>query len=94
MRHKIPIQRVNLQWSYITKKLDLVDHYFSSYHGSVIIMNIELEKGKISMKCMEEISKLYQNVWGIRNENIHDFFQTYNKAIPNIKIFESTECGI
>lgn len=88
MRHRIPIQKVNLQWNYATKKLDLVDHYFSSYHGSVNVMSIEIINGKISEKSIEEISKLFDNIWGIRYENIYEFFKTYAKVIPRVNIFE------
>jgi hypothetical protein len=88
MRHRIPIQKVRLQWSSIARKLDLVDHRFSSHHGSIVIMDVDIKSGKISDECMFEISKLFNNSWDIRNEEIREFFKTYSKVIPDIKIFE------
>jgi hypothetical protein len=88
MRHRIPIQKVNLQWNYATKKLDLVDHYFSPYHGSVNVMSIEIVNGKISQSGIEGMSRLFDNIWGIGPENIYEFFKTYYSIIPKVNIFE------
>ena len=91
MRHRIPIQRVNLHWCSYTKKLDLVDHIFSGIPGSLNVMTIDILNGKISERGIEEISKLFDNIWGIRHENIYEFFKTYASVIPSVNIFERSD---
>jgi hypothetical protein len=51
-------------------------------------MSIDILNGKISEKGIEEISKLFNNIWGIRNENIYEFLKTYASVIPHVNIFE------
>lgn len=90
MRHRIQIEKVNLQWNYVFKKLSLVDNNFKPF-DSINIMVVEIVCGKIASNDLDAIFKLCDNVWGIKRESIYEFFEVYANLVPKITIFEKMD---
>lgn len=90
MRHRIPISKANLQWNYDLKKLSLVDNNFSPYN-SINIMVVEIINGRFSFKDLDAIANLYNNIWGIKEDSIYEFFDVYANLIPSVIIFERVD---
>ena len=91
MRHRIHISKADLHWNYAFKKLDLVEHNFAPV-DSVIIGVVEVINGKISENDLVAIGGLCDNnKWGIRSQDIYQFFSVYSNIIPAVDIFESAD---
>lgn len=91
MRHRIHISKADLHWNDAFKKLSLVEHNFAPF-DSVFIGVVEIINGKISEKDLVAIGGLYDNnKWGIRSQDIYQFFSAYSNIIPAVNIFESAD---
>ena len=90
MRHRLPISKANLHWNYKLKKLSLVEDNFSP-HNSINILAVEIINGSFSFKDLDSIANLHNNIWGIKEDSIYEFFGVYANLIPSVRIFEKVD---
>ena len=91
MRHRIHISKADLHWFYASRKLSLVEHNFGQLDSDFIGV-VEIINGKISENDLVAIGSLYDNnKWGIKSQDIYQFFSVYSNIIPAVDLFEGVD---